>query len=44
MLIDNTFVQQFIYWLFNIISPSINAQAIITYILAQKSQFCNSTD
>jgi hypothetical protein len=39
-LIKNTLIQQLIYWLFNIISPSINAQAIITYILAHKSQFC----
>ncbi|CAF3863736.1 unnamed protein product [Adineta steineri] len=33
-------VQKLLYWLFNIICPSINAQAIITYILARKSQFC----
>jgi hypothetical protein len=26
----------------NVISPSINAQAIITYILAQKSQMCKT--
>jgi len=40
MLIDNISIQKFLYWLFNLISPSINAQALITYILAQKSQFC----
>jgi hypothetical protein len=39
-LIDNSSVQHIIYWVLNIISPSINAQAIITYILAQKSKFC----
>jgi hypothetical protein len=39
-LVDNTVVQQLVYWIFNIISPSINAQAIITYTLAQKSKFC----
>ena len=30
-----------ILYLFNIIAPNINAQVIITYILARKSQFCN---
>jgi len=40
-LVDNTAVQNLVYWIFNIISPSINAQAIITYILAQKSKFCS---
>jgi len=39
-LIKNDFIQSLIYWILNVISPSINAQAIITYILAQKSQFC----
>ncbi|CAF1479323.1 unnamed protein product [Adineta steineri] len=33
-------VQKPLYWLFNIMCPSINSQAIITYILARKSQFC----
>jgi hypothetical protein len=42
MLIDNTKIQKFLYWLLNVISPSINSQALITYILAQKSQFCKS--
>ena len=40
MIVKSTFVQKLLYWLFNIISPSINAQVIITYILAQKSKFC----
>ena len=40
MLIRNQSIRQLLYWLFNIISPSINAQVIITYILAQKSKFC----
>jgi hypothetical protein len=40
MLIESTSIQKLIYWLLNIISPSINAQVIVTYILAQKSQFC----
>ncbi|CAF4589424.1 unnamed protein product [Rotaria sp. Silwood1] len=39
-LVNNTFVQKLIYWLFNIISPSINAQVLITYMLAQQSKFC----
>ena len=39
-LIKNDLVQTLVYWIMNVISPSINAQAIITYILAQKSQFC----
>jgi hypothetical protein len=40
MIIKSTSVQKLLYWLFNIISPSINAQVIVTYILAQKSEFC----
>lgn len=40
MVIHNKFVQQLLYWLFNIISPSINAQVIVTYLLAQQSKFC----
>jgi len=39
-IIKNTMVEHVVYWILNIISPSINAQAIITYILAQKSRFC----
>jgi hypothetical protein len=40
LLIESTNVRKFLYWLLNLIFPSINAQAIITYILAQKSQLC----
>ena len=40
MLIKSSAIRQLLYWLFNIISPSINAQTIITYILAHKSAFC----
>jgi hypothetical protein len=39
-VIKNTLVEQIVYWILNILSPSINAQAIITYILAHKSKFC----
>ena len=39
-LVDSIHIQKLIYWLFNSISPSINAQVIITYILAQNSEFC----
>jgi hypothetical protein len=39
-LVNNTIVQRLVYWIFNIISPSINAQVIITYIMAHKSKFC----
>jgi hypothetical protein len=39
-IIDNSIVQKLIFWLFNIIAPNINAQVIITYILARKSAFC----
>ncbi len=42
MLIKSSGVRKFLYWLLNIIFPSINAQAIITYILAQKSKLCES--
>jgi len=38
----NASVRMLLYWLFNIISPSINAQVIVTYILAQKSAFYKS--
>ncbi|CAF4386340.1 unnamed protein product, partial [Rotaria sp. Silwood2] len=38
----NASVRMLLYWLFNIISPSINAQVIVTYILAQKSASCKS--
>ncbi|CAF4689209.1 unnamed protein product, partial [Rotaria sp. Silwood2] len=37
MIVQSTFVQKLLYWLFNIISPSINAHVIITYILARKT-------
>jgi hypothetical protein len=40
MLIDSASVRSLLYWLFNIISPSINAQVIITYILAKDNKFC----
>jgi hypothetical protein len=42
LLIKSSGVRKFLYWLLNIIFPSINAQAIITYILAQKSKLCES--
>ncbi|CAF1113916.1 unnamed protein product [Adineta steineri] len=38
--IRSTSVQKLLYWLFNIICPTMNSEAIITYILARKSQFC----
>ncbi|CAF4759578.1 unnamed protein product, partial [Rotaria sp. Silwood2] len=38
----NASVRMLLYWLLNIISPSINAQVIVTYILAQKSASCES--
>ncbi|CAF3487847.1 unnamed protein product [Rotaria sp. Silwood1] len=40
MLIRNISIQKFVYWLFNVISPTINAQVIITYLLAKKSRLC----
>jgi hypothetical protein len=40
LLIKSSGVRKFLYWLLNILFPSINAQAIITYILAQKSKLC----
>ncbi|CAF1479957.1 unnamed protein product [Rotaria sp. Silwood1] len=40
MIVQSIFVQKLLYWLFNIISPSINAQVIVTYILARKSKLC----
>lgn len=36
-------VQVLLYWILNIVFPSINAQAIITYNLAQKSAFCKTS-
>ncbi|CAF4052885.1 unnamed protein product, partial [Rotaria sp. Silwood1] len=35
-IVNHILVENVIYWLLNIISPTINAQAIVTYILAQK--------
>ncbi|CAF4093815.1 unnamed protein product, partial [Adineta steineri] len=40
LLIRSTSVQNLLYWLFNIMCPTINSQAIITYILARQSQLC----
>ncbi|CAF1011366.1 unnamed protein product [Rotaria sordida] len=40
MIIENTFIRKILYWLFNLISPTINSQVIITYILAKKSRLC----
>ena len=37
---NNNIVQNVLYWIFNLISPSINSQAIVTYIMAHKSAFC----
>ena len=42
-VIKSRSVQVLLYWLLNAIFPSINAQAIVTYILAQKSTFCKTT-
>ncbi|CAF1213845.1 unnamed protein product [Rotaria sp. Silwood1] len=39
-LVNPTLVEKVIYWLLNIILPTINAQAIVTYILSEKSKFC----
>lgn len=38
--VNSIFIQTLIYWIFNIISPSINSQAITTYILAKQSKYC----
>ncbi|CAF4189915.1 unnamed protein product [Rotaria sordida] len=40
MIMNNNILQKLLYWLFNIIAPNINAQVIITYILARKSKYC----
>ncbi|CAF1313946.1 unnamed protein product, partial [Rotaria sordida] len=39
MIMNNNILQKLLYWLFNIIAPNINAQVIITYILARKSKY-----
>ena len=39
-LVTTESIQYIVYWILNIISPSINAQAIITYLIAKKSHFC----
>ncbi|UJR37764.1 hypothetical protein I4U23_030457 [Adineta vaga] len=39
-LVKQPFAQNLLYWILNIISPSVNAQAIVTHILAGKSLFC----
>jgi hypothetical protein len=43
MVVHNELIRNLLYWLFNLIFPTINAQAIITYILAGKSEFCRSS-
>lgn len=40
-LVQQPSAQKIVYWVFNIISPSVNAQAIVTYLLAEKSRFCS---
>ena len=42
MLIESIPIQKFLFWLFSIVSPSINAQALVTYILAKRSTFCQT--
>ena len=42
MIIKNPSTQKLLYWLFNLISPNINAQVIITYILSHKNKFCKN--
>ena len=42
LIIKNPSTRKIIYWIFNTISPSTNAQVLITYLLAQKSQLCKS--
>lgn len=39
-LLASTTVQSIVYWAFNIVFPTFNAQAIITSILAKESEFC----
>lgn len=40
LLIKDSSVRYLLYWLFNILAPNINAQVIITYIMARNSVFC----
>jgi hypothetical protein len=40
MIVKNRMIELVMYWIFNIVAPNINAQVIITYILAGKSQYC----
>ena len=42
LLIENSSVRYLLYWLFNILAPNINAQVIITYIMAKNSAFCKT--
>src|SRR5690348_5004180 len=39
-IVNNTNIRHIVYWILNVIFPSINAQVIITYMLANKSHFC----
>lgn len=42
-VIKSRSVQVMLYWILNVVFPSINAQVIVTYILAQKSTFCKTS-
>ncbi|CAF1239735.1 unnamed protein product [Adineta ricciae] len=44
MIVNSTSVRNLLYWLFNVLFPSVNAQVIIADILAKKSGFCKTTD
>ncbi|UJR08477.1 hypothetical protein I4U23_012744 [Adineta vaga] len=40
MIVKSTSIRSLLYWLFNTLFPSINAQVIVADILAKQSKFC----
>ena len=42
MIVKKETVKKLLYWLFSILFPTINAQVIITYLLAKKSRTCHT--
>lgn len=42
-LLTSKTVQVAVYWILNIIFPTLNAQAVVTSIMARKSLFCQTT-
>ena len=40
IIVRSSSTRRFLFWLFNLLCPSINSQVLITYLLARQSRFC----